>query len=209
MIKLNYPALRSTPIASAPYPHILLPGFVPHAELCAVNDDLPLLTKGGSFPIDGLRLGPKARALIQELEGPIFRGIVAERFELDLRDAPTMATLRRQSREKDGRIHTDSVAKRITVLLYLNQATNAWARQEGCLRLLTSPTNLDSYEVEVHPTDGTLLIFPNGPNTWHGHKQYVGPRSVIQLNYMTNDTAARSELRRHRWSAMVKGLVGA
>ena len=38
-----------------------------------------------------------------------------------------MATLRGQSREKDGRIHCDSTAKRVTVLLYLNPAGAEWA----------------------------------------------------------------------------------
>jgi len=52
--------------------------------------------------------------------------------------------------------------------------------------------------------DGTLLVFPNGPTTWHGHKTFVGRRYVVQLNYMTDDARARSELRRHRLSALVK-----
>ena len=30
--------------------------------------------------------------------------------------------------------------------------------------------------MEVPPVNGTLLIFPNGPTTWHGHKQFVGTR---------------------------------
>jgi hypothetical protein len=32
----------------------------------------------------------------------------------------------------------------------------------------------------------------------------VGPRFSVQLNYMTDDSRARSELRRHRVSALVK-----
>ena len=50
-----------------------------------------------------------------------------------------MVTLRGASREKDGRIHTDSTAKRVTVLLYLNPDSESWAKQEGCLRLLRRP----------------------------------------------------------------------
>ena len=129
---------------------------------------------------------------------------IARKFGLDLHGAPVMLTLRGRTRQKDGRIHTDSEAKRVTVLLYLNQPTDAWAQQEGCLRLLRSPTDLDDYAVEVPPVDGTLLAFPNGPTTWHGHRTFVGIRHAIQLNYMANDGRARSELRRHRWSAFVK-----
>ena len=59
------------------------------------------------------------------------------------------------------------------------------------------------------PVNGTLLVFPNGPSTWHGHKPFVGPRYSVQLNYMTTDRMARSELRRHRVSALVKRLTRA
>ena len=55
--------------------------------------------------------------------------------------------------------------------------------------------------------NGTLLVFPNGPTAWHGHRQFVGRRYAVQLNYMTTDAKARSELRRHRISAFVKKLT--
>ncbi|MBV9783148.1 MAG: 2OG-Fe(II) oxygenase [Acidisphaera sp.] len=206
---LDYDALRSTPVNPDPFPHIVVPGFVPAAALEQVVGDLPEMTRGGSFPTASLRLGERARALMEELEGSEFREAVAGRFGLDLQDAPTMVTLRGQSREKDGRIHCDSMAKRVTVLLYLNPRTHAWTRQEGCLRLLRGPDDLEDYAVEVPPVEGTLLVFPNGPNTWHGHRQFVGRRYVVQLNYMTNDDAARGELRRHRVSAFVKRLTAA
>jgi hypothetical protein len=204
MIELNYAAVRQTPVQPAPFAHIVVPHFVPAASLVAVTAGLPRLSRGGSFPVGSLRLGEAARALMEELEGPVFRAAVAEKFGLQLDGAPTMVTLRGQSREKDGRIHTDSAAKLVTVLLYLNPSSAAWARQEGCLRLLPGPDDLESFAVEVPPVDGTLLVFPNGPSTWHGHKQFVGPRYVVQLNYMANDNAARSELRRHRLSAVFK-----
>jgi SM-20-related protein len=209
VIELDYAALRTLPIAQDPFAHLLVPDFVPVKELEQVTRELPTLAKGGSFPVDSLRLSGKAAALMRELEGERFRAIVAERFALDLRQAPTMVTLRGQSREKDGRIHRDSDAKLVTVLLYLNPGAASWARQEGCLRLLRSPDDLENYAIEVPPVDGTLLVFPNGPTTWHGHKQFVGRRYVVQLNYMTNDGAARSEMRRHRFSALVKRWAAA
>jgi hypothetical protein len=174
-----------------------------------VVQELPALTKGGSFPTGGLRLGGAARALVAELESDRFRAAVAEKFGLALDNAPVMVTLRGQSREKDGRIHCDSTAKRVTVLLYLNPDTEAWAKQEGCLRLLRSPDDIEDYAVEVPPVNGTLLVFPNGPTTWHGHKQFVGRRYVIQLNWMTTDDKARYELRRHKVSAFMKRLTRA
>ena len=209
MLALDYARLAATSVARDPYAHVVVPSFVPPGLLPAVVDDLPPIGKGGSFPTDGLRLGPTGRALMAELEGPRFRAAIAEKFGLALDDAPTMVTLRGQSREKDGRIHCDSLAKRVTVLLYLNPETAAWARKDGCLRLLRGPTDIDDYAVEVPPINGSLLVFPNGPTTWHGHKQFVGRRYVVQLNYMTTDDKARYEMRRHRVSAFLKRLTRA
>ena len=207
MIDLNYGAFDATPVASDPFTHIVVENFVPPAPLAEVVRGLPKLDRGGSFPIGSLRLGAQAQALMAELEGPRFREAVAAKFDLDLEGAPTMVTLRGASREKDGRIHCDSHTKRVTILLYLNPETEAWARREGCLRLLRGPDDIENYAVEVPPVNGTLLVFPNGPTTWHGHKQFVGTRYVIQLNYMTTDSTARSEMRRHKVSAFVKRLT--
>ena len=207
MTMLAYDRLAATWVASDPYRHIIVPEFVPPETLARVVADLPPLERRGSFPIGSLRLGPAAALLMEELEGPAFRRAIAEKFSLDLDDAPTMLTLRGASTERDGLIHRDSIAKRVTVLLYLNPATAAWARHEGCLRLLRSPDDLDDFAVEVPPADGALLVFPNAAQAWHGHKTFIGRRYVVQLNYMTTDAAARSELRRHRLSALVKRLT--
>jgi SM-20-related protein len=209
MIALDYDKLAATPVDNDPFTHIVVPEFVPPALLSDVVADLPDIQKGGSFPTGGLRLGNAAKAMVAELESPRFRDAVAAKFGLDLGDAPTMITLRGQSREKDGRIHCDSTAKRVTVLLYLNPETADWARQDGCLRLLRNGTDIDNYAVEVPPVNGTLLVFPNGPTTFHGHKQFVGRRYVVQLNWMTTDDKARYEMRRHRISAFLKRLTHA
>lgn len=207
MIELDYAKLAATPVATDPFPHVVVADFVPPASLRAVLGDLPPLAKRGSFPVDAVRLGPAAQSLMREMEGTRLREAIAGKFGLDLSDAPTMVTLRGRTEAKDGRIHCDSTAKRVTVLLYLNQATEAFGRQEGCLRLLRGPQDLEDFAVEVPPVNGTLLVFPNGPATWHGHRTFVGPRYAVQLNYMTSDDKARSELRRHRWSAFVKRVT--
>jgi SM-20-related protein len=209
MIELDYARLIATPVASDPFPHVVVPGFVPRATLDTVLADLPPLGKRGSFPIDAVKLGPNAAALMHALEGPVLRTAIEGLFGLDLRQSPTMVTLRGWTSDRDGRIHCDSLAKRVTVLLYLNRETDAWSRQEGCLRLLRGPKDLEDFAVEVPPVNGTLLVFPNGPTTWHGHRQFVGQRYSVQLNYMTTDDKARSELRRHRISAFVKRLTRA
>jgi SM-20-related protein len=209
MIELDYAALNSVPVATEPFPHLLVRDFVPPANLRQVLSDLPPISQRGSFPVEAVRLGPAARALAAELQGPRLRAALAARFGLDLGDAPTMLTLRGWTTERDGHIHVDSVAKRVTVLLYLNQEAQAFGEHEGYLRLLRGPDDLEDYAVEVPPMDGTLLAFPNGANTWHGHRVFSGRRYSMQLNYMTTDERARSELRRHRLSALVKRLTRA
>jgi SM-20-related protein len=207
---LDFDRLRSVDVANDPFPHILLPKFVKPAALASVVAALPAMRGRGSFPIGALNLGQAARGLIDGLEGEQFQAIVAEKFGLALDGAPRMTTLRGNSGEKDGQIHTDSTAKRVTILLYLNPgAGEAWARQEGCLRLLRNGTDLENYVVEVPPTDGALLVFPNGPTTFHGHKTFVGQRYVIQMNYMTTGTKAKAEMRRHHFSAFIKRLTRA
>jgi SM-20-related protein len=209
MIDLDYAVLRATPVALDPFPHVVVPNFVPPEVLPAVVAGLPAMDKRGSFPLDALTLGPHARALMDEMEGARLRDTIAERFGLDLNGAPTMVTLRGWTNERDGYVHVDSTAKRVTVLLYLNPATDTWSEHEGCLRLLRRPDNLEDYAVEVPPVNGTLLVFPNGPTTWHGHRRFIGQRYSVQLNYMTTDAKARSELRRHRLSAFMKRLTRA
>jgi len=204
MITLEYQKLAGTQVAADPFPHLLVPGFVPPDSLRDVLAALPPLNKRGSFPPDSVRLGAAAIDLVRQMEGERLRDLIAERFDLDLADAPTMLTLRGWTSDRDGRIHCDSTAKRVTVLLYLNQETDAFQRREGCLRLLRGPNDLEDYAVEVAPVNGTLLVFPNAASAWHGHRRFVGQRYSIQLNYMTTDGKARSELRRHRVSAFVK-----
>ncbi|MGE4480483.1 2OG-Fe(II) oxygenase [Acidocella sp.] len=206
----DFSALDAAPVSAEPFPHILLERFIKPEALQSVVADLPPMKGRGSFPIEALKLGPAAKAAIAALEGAQFRAIVAAKFGLDLTNAPLMTTIRGNSGEQDGRIHTDSSAKRVTILLYLNPGTGeAWARHAGCLRLLRDGENLENFAREVPPVDGTLLIFPNGPTTWHGHKQFIGQRYVVQMNYMTTSAKAKAEMRRHHLSAFIKRLTKA
>ncbi len=210
MDAVDFDALRASPVSGDPFPHILLPRFIRAEALADVFAALPPMRGRGSFPIEAVRLGAAAKAVIAGLQSDDFCAIVEEKFGLDLAGAPTMVTLRGNSGPQDGQIHTDSSAKRVTILLYLNPAgAESWARQQGCLRLLRGPDDLENYGAEIPPVDGTLLVFPNGPTTWHGHKQFAGQRYVVQMNYMTTSTKAKAEMRRHHLSAFIKRLTRA
>jgi SM-20-related protein len=145
--------------------------------------------------------GPEFAHLIAELKSDAFRALLAEKFAMDLSDKPVMITVRGKADHTDGRIHTDSKSKLITVLLYMNED---WDSQEGQLRLLHDQHHLDNYFAEISPTAGTMLIFKVTPNGWHGHKTFIGTRKVIQLNYVTHEAALNKHAIRHRISAFFK-----
>ena len=57
MIELDFAALRATPAASEPFPHVVIPNFVPPDSLALVVAALPQIGNGGSYPPGSLRLG--------------------------------------------------------------------------------------------------------------------------------------------------------
>jgi hypothetical protein len=144
-------------------------------------------------------------ALIDEMNGPAFRRSVEQKFGVDLSGAPTMFTLRGRCDARDGRIHTDSKKKIITVLVYLND--QGWDAAGGRLRLLRSGQDLNATAAEVSPEFGSLLVFRRSDRSWHGHEAYVGPRRVLQMNWVVSDKVAAWEQWRHKLSAAVKRLI--
>jgi hypothetical protein len=115
-----------------------------------------------------------------------------------------MITVRGRCAAKDGRIHTDSSTKLITVLIYFN---DQWEASGGRLRLLRSPTDLNDMIVEAPPDLGTMIAFRRSDKSFHGHEPYEGVRRYVMINWMTSDFAARRELFRHRFSAGAKQAI--
>lgn len=199
---VNLEQFRNQPLVQEPFPYLIMPGFIKTAVLDDVVDSYPQVDKPGSFPLPGLSYGEPFARLVNELEGPEVRQAFEEKFRIDLSNRPTMITARCMCRARDGKIHTDSRSKIITVLIYLNRR---WENQGGRLRLLRSP-NLEHYLAEVPPEGGALITFLNARNAWHGHASYEGPRRAIQLNWVTDAGVVRREQTRHRFSAALKKL---
>jgi hypothetical protein len=198
---IDYERLRRTPLVREPFEHLVVSGFLAAPSLDGVLSGFPAIEKGGSFPESELAVGPAFAGLLAELRGPELREAVAEKFAIDLTGKPTMVTVRGQARAKDGRIHTDTEAKIVTVLLYLNRG---WKDAGGRLRLLRSSSSLDDYFAEVSPEAGTAVFFRCTDNAWHGHTPYVGERRAIQLNWVADEEVVRREESRHRFSARLK-----
>jgi SM-20-related protein len=202
---LNFGKFAATPLEKDPYEFMAVPDFVKPEALAAAAADFPEIDKAGSFPLPTLKYGPAFGKLIAELESDAFRGYVEKKFGIDLTGRPTMVTVRGMTDETDGRIHTDSRTKIITMLVYFN---DQWQNQGGRLRILRSATDLEDYVAEVEPRMGTLLAFRRSDTSWHGHKPYVGPRRAIQLNWVIDEGVKRREQKRHKISAFFKKLFG-
>lgn len=205
MSVIDFAALGAAPVGHDPFDHVLVPGLISQDALRAANEDFPTIERPGSFPTGQLRYGPGFAALLQALEGPEMAAALGAKLGVDLKDKPTMVTVRGRARPTDGKIHTDSSGKLITVLLYMNPS---WEEPGGQLRLLRSPDNLDDYAVEVPPDEGTLLAFTCSPNAWHGHHPFDGERRTIQLNWVNSKRYKMREQVRHSISAFFKKFAG-
>jgi SM-20-related protein len=204
-LPIDLAAFHAAPLTREPFPYAMVPRFVRADALDAINADYPLVTHPGSFPLPTLKYGPAFAELISALRGSAFSRAVEQKLGVDLKGRPTMVTARGVSAARDGQIHTDSRTKLITVLIYMN---NAWEAKTGRLRLLRGPDDLEDVIAEVPPDEGTLLIFKNEPNAWHGFHPFEGPRRVIQLNWVTDEGVVWREQTRHRVSAFFKRMRG-
>jgi hypothetical protein len=202
---IDMDALRAASVTKQPFPYVIVPHFVRGSAQDAIRDDFPEIKHAGSFPLSALRFGPAFAAFMDELQSPELTSCVSAKLGVDLAQRPTMVTVRGQSRAADGRIHTDSRTKLVTALIYMNEE---WESPRGRLRLVRSPDNLDDVIAEVPPERGTLLLFLNTPEAWHGFEPFAGPRRVIQLNWVTDASVVRREQNRHRMSAFFKRLFG-
>ena len=164
--------------------------------------DFTDINSGGSFPSDNLKEGD-IKKLVEELEGDEFKAILENKLGVNLKDAEVITTLRGFSRFKDGKIHTDSQSKIVTVLLYLNKN---WDNEIGNLRLLKKNNDLDNYIQEISSEYGNLVAFKVTDNCWHGFMPFEGKRLSIQLNYIYPKSLNIHKIR-HKLSASFKKLI--
>ncbi len=201
---LRLDAFGETPLVPEPFPHLIVSGFVSPAGLAAINADYPKISTSGSFPVDQVSFGPAFQTLLDELESNAFREAFERKFGIELSDRPTVTTVRGRCDARDGKIHTDSTSKIITVLIYMNES---WEEAGGRLRLLRSADDLNDIITEVPPMAGTLLAFKRSDNSWHGHEPFAGERRVIQFNWLTSESNRQIAMLRHHTSAAFKRVL--
>ena len=200
---LDLDRLRASPLERDPFEFVIVDNFIRAEHLPTVVADFPQLSNHGSFPMVPGMGGADFARLVAELESEPLRRAIEEKFAIDLSGRPTMITLRGRSDGKDGRIHTDSATKLITVLLYMNPV---WEEEAGRLRLLRAADDLADCAAEVAPLAGTMVAFRRSESSFHGHYPHRGERRVLQLNWVTDAAVVRRELGRHAWSARLKAL---
>jgi SM-20-related protein len=188
MSYFNFDALDAAPLNRDPFDHLVVPGFLTAEGLAAANHDYPEIDTAGNKDLESLHFGPGFSVLIEELNGPAFVGRIAAKFGVNLDNTVTTITVRRFCEASDGNIHTDHWSKLITVLVYFN---TDWGNEGGQLRLLRSATDIEDFAAEVPPIGGTLLAFRRSDHSWHGHKQFVGERRMLQMNFVKSSRMAR------------------
>ena len=195
MAGLQIDKLAATPLTREPFEYVVVPGFLTPAALKDVVAGYPPL-QAGSYPLEEVQPTPALQTLIDDMDGPDFERAIEQKFDVHLAGKPKMYSLRGYCRATDGKIHTDSKDKIITVLLYLN---DGWQQPGGRLRLLKNGSNLNAFVAEVPPDNGTLLVFKRSENSWHGHESFEGVRRSIQMNWMTSEgKRGFHKLRRNR-----------
>lgn len=200
---LNLEALHSAPVQDTPFPYFTVDQAIDPAQVMDIIDDFPSILAGGSYTLSDVQVGPQFQRLLQAVDTPEFRQTLGQKFGVDVSELPLMVTLRGHSRGKDGRIHTDSRTKVLTILIYLNAS---WPHETGRLRILRGKDDINDYAAEVPAGPGQLIAFKVTENGWHGYVPYEGQRQSIQINFLTSRAAGNKHRFVHGLSARIKAL---
>lgn len=190
-----------------PFPFLAARNFLPEARRAEIAADFPNYTRPGFFPMVERECGPTVRAIVRSLEHPDFANALGQLLGVEnLGSLPTIVTLRKWSKDSDGRIHNDGKAKVVTALLYLNET---WPDTSGgCFRVLTDDQSFNHLAApEVKPLYGHFAAFRRTEGSWHGHLPFVGERRVIQIAWLTSLEDKLRKEKRGRFTRLVKSLL--
>ena len=190
MSLLDFEALQLAPLSREPFTFTVVQNAIRPADAAAIRDDFPEIEDSGLLPVEATHHGPLFRRLIEELKSEETARAFSEKFGVNLVGRPQMITVRGRCAAKDGRIHTDTPTKLITVLIYFN---DQWEASGGRLRLLRSPTDLNDMIGEVPPDLGTMIAFRRSDKSFHGHEPYEG-RPALRDDQL-DDERLRGEAR--------------
>ena len=204
MAALDWRAIEAAELVREPFDHIALSQVLEPECAAAIPGEFPAIKSAGSFSLTDAPPGPALGALIDDLMSDRFRAQMARIFQVDLKDRPGIVTLRGHCSARDGRVHTDSKSKILSLLIYLN---DDWRNHDGQLRLMSREDGFYEAPVEIPATMGSMVVFRRTDNSWHGHAPFVGPRRALQFNYVESGRVSVVGQFRHRLSALTKQLV--
>ena len=81
MRHLNIAKLEATPVETAPFDYVIVPGFLSPETVRAINTSYPAIEKGGSYPVESLDANMGIKSVIDELDSPAFEALIAEKFD--------------------------------------------------------------------------------------------------------------------------------
>lgn len=200
----DYARLAGAERRDEPFPHVLVEDFVTVAVQRMLISDFPAIKGPGNVEPGEVPQGPAFDELITELESDRFRDAIAAKFDIDLSNAVPTIGIRAYAEPTDGRIHCDHRSKLITLLLYFNET---WDDEGGRLRICRDQNDIENFATEVVPLSGTLIAFRNGPAAWHGHKQHVGQRRMLQLSYRDMSGIVGIERRLSRLTKPIRRML--
>lgn len=199
------PAVR---VHAAPFPLLIADGLLDPDAAEALDRDFPQYRGAGFFPHADVDCGPTINALVAELSASAFADRVGEVLGIErLSGFPVLITICRALNLRHGTIHTDSMSKIASALLYLNPE---WEdAHAGCLRFLSGSRDIEALVApEIRPVYGAFTAFRRADNSFHGHLPYEGPRRVIQVAWLADAAAVARKTRRGRTSRAIKWLAG-
>lgn len=201
---LNLESVTGAAPITEPYRHFIGSQALKDDAAPAVLRDFPTIKQTGFFPVGDLPVAGAFQDLVADVQDPAFSAAVGEKLDLPLTEKPKLITLRHWSAASDGRIHTDSVSKLATVLIYLNeQWKDAGA---GRLRVLRSGTDFEDYTAEISPVVGSIFGFRRSDNSWHGHLPFAGERKVLQIAWLIDESKVAHKTRTAKFSRLLKKL---
>jgi len=193
---LDLDAFDRTPLETDPCEFVHVERFVRPELFEAVAAEFPPLDEPGSFDADEQRCGPLFRTLLEELHGSAVADAFTKKFGVDLAGIPRQIGVRRYAAPSDGRIHNDSRNKFVTAIIYFNRS---WDTNDGCLRILRDPPNLEDYALQIQPIQGNLIAFRRSERSYHGFRTFSGERLSLQM-YWVNLNRLRHGGPKHSWA---------
>ena len=204
--RLQAPAAE---IVRDPFPFLVATDVLEPRAIDALERDFPRYRGAGFFPHDPMDCGPSINALIGEITSPAIAQQLGDALGIDqLGSYPTLVTLCRSLNRRHGNIHTDSLSKVATALVYLEPE---WPHgSAGALRFLSDANDIDAIvRPEIPPAYGHFAIFRRTDRSYHGHLPFEGKRHVIQIAWLVDETEKLRKTKRGRFSRALKQVLGA